>query len=144
MTFKNWLETAGEPTTAFVGWTGVSRDRAIYQMVTRYLTDPKTKGYDANLARNWPGQVDQIDPQRNFLEEKKRYDVVVLCWINASQSGGNAHQWQIRLQTTGAKHIVVVGSGTEVSGQFLGSIPGYQAMRLNAETTVYHHWNTAQ
>lgn len=80
----------------------------------------------------------ELNEGRDFLHENYKYDIVILHHIynpiirgsvrpgffNLSASH-NRDNWVKRLMETEAKYIFTFGDLTEVSGQFLGKINGY-------------------
>jgi hypothetical protein len=79
---------------------------------------------------------------RDFLQENAEYDIVILHSVynpvdyhRKSYEGQSSifrvsplhdrENWVNRLMNTGAKYIFTFGSGSEVDGEFLGEIPGY-------------------
>lgn len=87
-----------------------------------------------------------LNDGRDFLEENKRYDIVILHMVYSpddpihnsyrfhpqSQSPFRTSRlhtreaWRRRLASTGAKYIFTFGDYDEVSGFYLGAIPGYE------------------
>ena len=85
-----------------------------------------------------------LNKGRDFLKEGNTYDFVLLEYvylgITRNQKEGYFAQsnlqtpenWRKRLQNTNAKVIFAFGSWTEVSGSYIGNIPGYEKRDISS------------
>lgn len=105
-----------------------------------------------NLVVDESATHDYIDLncQRDFLKEKHKYDIVVLCFLFnpvrskygdvrgacAISEKHNVVNWRKRLIKAGAKYIFAFGSALEVSGKWLGEFGKYKKV-LKEEPLSY-------
>lgn len=156
--FKEWLNQTKGLDIALVGWTGSSIDQELFKWIEDYFSgEGRINNYDDDIAGNWHRahkDVININQGRDFLAENQKYDLVILCWIfgpshyqsmsgeyNVSENH-TPEQWRARLRATGAAYIVVSGGRTEVSGDYIGNIPGYYAKKISPSLTIYTSWST--
>lgn len=107
-----------------------------------------------------PDSIDHIDLRngRDFLQEDKKYDIVVLMFIFAfvqeihwdldtkTSLKHSKENWCKRLIDTGAKHIIAHGSdlgyGTEIDGEWLGELEGYKKTRKEVKGGLIYHYES--
>jgi hypothetical protein len=93
-----------------------------------------------DLLPNESHDYDYIDLNdgRDFLKERLEYDVVLVMYLYrgcqeheyrqgyfATSELSTPAAWRNRLQATKARLLFIFGGQTEVSGSFIGDIPGY-------------------
>lgn len=132
--FKKWIEnTSTTCKIALVGWSNTAKDHSIMRQAGKFLEkDPNTN------KKIKHAQEHSINDQ-DFLQDKQTYDAILLCWINKTDQ--KPEEWRKRLLATKAEYIFAAGAGTEVSGQFLGTLPGYMARSHGYHLTIYIHEN---
>lgn len=123
---------------AFVGWTNSDIDCGILLDCYKILQSLKLTSYDF---------ID-LNRDRDFLKENKRYDIVVLIYIfilsqeemiNEQLYSRNDHftktselhsqeNWRKRLLNTEAEEILIFGYDpySEVSGKYIGELEKYK------------------
>ncbi len=140
---------------ANVGFTNSTLDKwRLETIILRYLMGSKEF---ENLSEEEITNkliVDNINFQfgRDFLKENKQYNIVILHYIyNPSYDNiqerntpgpfkrselHDRKNWISRLISTNAEGIFVFGDVTEVSGGWLGELPGYESQNKN-DLTIY-------
>jgi hypothetical protein len=150
LSFKTWIENTAALKVALVGWSGTPTDKNFRTAVGNFLKK------DSHMAKLWPhAHFDRINLNdgRDFLQESRPYDVVLLCWVTAGDThkGDQGHYnvskdhtpagWKSRLVASRAKYIFASGAGTEVAHEFLGNLDGYVDKPIGTHITAYIHRN---
>ena len=122
-----------------------NRDLAVMGLITLldpdYLKDQELAPDIINLAYG-----------RDFLEESKSYDIVILHSIVSTKvrlpsnrfprlrasPSHSLKMWRVRLGLSGAKYIAICeGLEATLSGREMGEILGYTAIKEDAFVTLY-------
>jgi hypothetical protein len=139
---------------ANVGWTGSEADHdrltwAVGWMIEAHPALPCTK-------ERWTFEDFDLGADRDFLLDRGRYDLVILhllydvrhAWTGnrgmfALSPWHDPERWRVRLRATQAAFIFTFGDWTEVSGETLGRIEGYDLTEARHGFHVYR-WQAAQ
>lgn len=135
-------------------------DQAYAIIMQDYVAKHVVGTPEVPIYDNFSFNIDYIDLNRgrDFLEESGTYDLVALLNVfnpdeededdYSTQRGDyrlstshSSEEWVRRLASTGAGYIFVFGSqsGFSISGDYLGSIPGYQIhIEQRGFLTVYY------
>jgi len=132
---------------AHVGSTESNEDDRFH---TDMMTDWFIKNNPEILDQRFENDYIDLNEGRDFLKENKKYDIVILHYIYApshfsgrtqgyfgTSSEHTPQNWARRLVGTDAKYIFTVGGITEVSGMYLGNLPGYIREDPRDMFTVY-------
>lgn len=102
--------------------------------------DNNTEDAEWLFYRNRRDDYIDLNDGRDFLQERSNYDIVILHMVYSpdeldyrGKEGSifnisplhNPRNWRNRLVSTGAKYIFAFGDTNEVSGRYLGRLPGY-------------------
>lgn len=151
MSFRSFLEVAsGALNVAHVGATEhdsedrtfYDADRTHFNVAIKWLEENDPATYQAMFNRR--DDFVELQDGRDFLSENQKYDIVILHHLFAKQGSAQpgafmqsvshgVDTWKRRLSQTGARYIFTFGGSTEISGDYLGDVPGYiQATKVKS------------